>query len=139
MNELIVALLTWISAQTGLAMPPPPTVAMLSKEEMSNLVYRRGWKASDDVPAAYDRDTGIVYLRNDWDARDLRSRARLLHELVHHVQVYNRIPYDCSEAREPEAYHLALKWLEEQGVADPHAVLNIDEFSIFVLSRCPEG
>ena len=138
MAELIVALLTWISAQTGLATPPPPSVAVLSKEQMSERAYNRKWQPTDDVPAAYDRDAGVIYLRDDWNPADLRSRARLVHELAHHVQMFHGLAYHCPASREPEAYGLALKWLEEQGAGDPHAVLGIDEFSIWILSRCPD-
>lgn len=140
MSELVLALLTWIVAETGLLMPPPPPVVLLPKEEISQIAYGRGWQPSDDVPGVYDRDAETVYLRNDdWNRTDLRSRARLLHELVHHVQTFNRIPYPCPASREPQAYHLAIKWLQQQGAADPYQVLDIDEFSIFVRSLCPEG
>lgn len=139
MNDLVMALLIWIAAETGLAMPPPPTVVVLSKEEISELAYGRGWEASDDVPAIYDRDGQAIYLRNDWNASELRSRARLLHELVHHTQTFNSVSARCPADREPLAYHLALKWLQQQGAADPYDALGIDEFSIWIRSLCPEG
>lgn len=138
MTELVTSLLIWITVQTGLAMPPAPPVVLLSKEDMSAQAYGRSWRPSDDVPAAYDRQAATVYLRDDWKAADLRSLARLLHELVHHVQTFNQVEYRCPAQREPEAYGLALKWLEEQGAADPYATLGIDEFSIWILSRCPD-
>jgi hypothetical protein len=138
-GELVTVLLIWISAQTGLAMPPPPQVEIVSKEEISELAYGRSWHPSDDVPALYDRDTRTIYLRNDWSPSDLRSRARLLHELVHHAQTSNDVPARCPADREPLAYHLALKWLEEQGAADAYKILDIDEFSIFIRSLCPDA
>lgn len=119
-------------------MPPAPPVLLLTKEQMSVVSFRRAWKPSDNVLAAYDRDSATVYLRNDWDLDELRSRAALLHELVHHVQLFNRIPYECPAAREPLAYGLTLKWLREQGAKDPYALLDTDEFTIMVRSMCPE-
>ncbi len=138
MDDLVLALLIWIAAETGLAQPPPPQIVMLPKEQISELVYRRKWNAIDNVLAVYDRDTGTVYLRNDWSLSDLSSRGRLLHELVHHTQRFNNVPTQCPEDREPLAYQLALKWLQEQGAADPYEVLGTDEFSILLRSTCRE-
>jgi len=70
------------------------------------------------------------------ESSELYSRATLLHELVHHVQVFNRVPLPCRRARERDAYRLTLKWLEQQGVADPYAFLDVDEFTITLLSVC---
>ena len=81
MSELILALLTWIAGETGLAMPPPPTVALVSEEKMNALIA--GNTHVSDFRALYRRDAAIVYLRDDWNAEDLASRASLLHELVH--------------------------------------------------------
>lgn len=136
MGELIVALLTWIAAATGLPMPPPPPVVMVSKEQMSVLAFGRAWRADDDVPAAYDYDVATVYLRDDWNSADLRGRATLVHELVHHVQQVNDVKYDCPAAREPLAYDMAIKWLREQGEQNPYAVLKTDAFTIAVRSMC---
>jgi hypothetical protein len=137
MSELILALLTWIVGETGLAMPPPPPVVMVSEEQMSELVS--GSTDVGDFRGLYSRDAGIVYLRDDWNPADLRNRASLLHELVHHVQVFNGVPARCPAERERQAYDLTLKWLREQGAVDPYAVLNIDEFTIIIRSMCPEG
>ncbi len=138
MAEIVTAMLTWIAAQTGFAQPPPPQIVILAKEQMSEVTYGRRWQAIDDVPAAYDRDIETIYLRNDWRLSDLRSRARLLHELVHHAQTCNNVPAQCPADREPLAYHLTLKWLEEQGAPDPYEALGTDEFSIFLRSQCRE-
>lgn len=134
MAELIVALLTWIAAETALVVPPPPHVVLLAEDEMTELAARH-----IDVMGFYDRDTATVFLRADWDPADLRSRATLLHELVHHVQDFNKIPSRCAAEQEVLAYELAVKWLRQQGVADPYKVLDIDEFTIMFFSTCPEG
>lgn len=138
MTELILAFLMWISAETGLAVPPAPPVVIVSQEEIARRAFGALAKEAG-ATALYDNESGTVYLREGWDARDLYSRATLLHELVHHVQVFNRVPAACPAAHERLAYRLTLVWLEQQGVEDPHAMLNIDEFTIAVLSMCPES
>lgn len=136
MRELLLALMTWIAGQTGLAMPPPPSVVLISEEEIAKIAA--GHEGAD-VRGLYDRDVAIIYLRNDWNPDDLRSRASLLHELVHHAQTFNKVPSRCPAEREVQAYRLTVQWLKEQGAADPYALLDIDEFTIHVLSMCPES
>jgi hypothetical protein len=87
--------------------------------------------------ALYVRDTATVYLPSDWNRETPYERAMLLHELVHHVQESNRVSSQCNAERERQAYDLTRKWLSEQGVADPYALLNIDELTITILSSCP--
>ena len=136
MSELVVALLLWIAGETGLAMPPPPPVELLSKEQFSERAYGRSWRPGDDVWGLYDGDSGTVYLLEGWNAAELRSRSVLLHELVHHVQAFHRISYECSATREREAYDLTVKWLRGQGVADPYAVMDTDEYTLIAMSAC---
>lgn len=133
MNELILAFLAWIAVETGLVVPPPPPVVLVSGVTMLELTH-----GNSEVRGLYLRDTATIYLRNDWNAADLRSRASLLHELVHHMQFANKVPSRCPAERERLAYELTLKWLREQGVADPYAALNTDAFTIIFLSACPE-
>jgi hypothetical protein len=139
MDDLILALLTWIVVETRLLMPGPPAVVLASETQISQLVQADDLQASANVRALYDHDGATVYLRHDWDRADLRSRATLLHELVHHVQYFNSIPTQCPGSRERQAYQLTVKWLRDQGVADPYALLNIDEFTISVLSICVDS
>jgi Domain of unknown function (DUF6647) len=138
MRELVLAFLTWISAETGLTMPPPPLVVLLSSAQLTELAYGPDSPVCEDLWAAYDGSASVVYMRTDWNAAGLRARASLLHELVHHVQFFNKVPARCPAEREQLAYELTLRWLREQGAADPYAVLDIDEFTVFILSHCPE-
>lgn len=133
MGQLILALLAWITAETGLSVPAPPVVELISAESMQRLA-----KGNADVKAIYAHDTKTIQLRDDWQAADLRSRATLLHELVHHVQYSNDVPMSCPAEYERLAYNLTVKWLREQGVADPYEMLHVDEFTIIFLSLCHE-
>jgi hypothetical protein len=131
--ELVLALLAWISAETGLALAPPPTILFVNQAQMLRLAG-----GPTDVTGLYDRESVTVYLRDDWDAANLRSRATLLHELVHHVQDFNNVPARCRAEREQLAYKLTLEWLRQQGAPDPYAVLDTDEFSILIRSMCAD-
>jgi hypothetical protein len=137
MKELIVALLAWIIAETGLVMPPPPSVQKIAQAEMNRLSHVDG-STDDNVRALYYRPTQTVYLRTDWNHAELQSQAALLHELVHHVQARNRVAAPCPAALEKQAYALTIKWLQQQGVADPYAVLGTDPLTIAFRSACPQ-
>ena len=131
--ELVLVFLAWISAETGLAMPPPPGIQFVNQAQMLRLAGGR-----TDVGGLYDPEAVTVYLRDDWDAANLRNRATLLHELVHHVQDFNKVPARCRAERELLAYKLALDWLRQQGAPDPYAVLDVDEFTILIRSMCAD-
>lgn len=137
MKELILALLAWVIAETGLVMPPPPSVQTLSQAEMNRLSHVDG-STDDSVRALYYRPSETVYLRTDWNHSELQSQAALLHELVHHVQTRNRVPAPCPAALEKQAYALTIKWLRQQGAADPYAVLGTDPLTIAFRSACPQ-
>ncbi len=136
MSELIVALLTWIAAETGLVMPPAPSIEWVSKEQISEQAFGRGWRAHDDVRALYNGNAATVYLLKDWNGADLRNRSVLLHELVHHVQFFHHLPYECAARRERQAYDLTVKWLRSEGITDPYTVMDTDEYTIVAMSDC---
>ena len=136
MNQLVFGLLVWIAGETGLVVPPAPAIELLTQTQLSDLAYGDKGKAGDGVQALYHRDKGVVYLRSDWRENNPHCVAALLHELVHHVQAFNGVRFDCAAAAERQAYDLSIKWLRDQKLADPHAVLGIDKFTIAALSLC---
>ena len=136
MNQLIAGLLVWIAAETGLIAPPAPAIEMRTQTQLSDLAYGDKENVGDDVQALYHREKGVVYLRSDWRENNPHCVAALLHELVHHVQAFNGVRFRCAAAAERQAYDLSIKWLRDQKLADPYAVLGIDKFTIAALSVC---
>lgn len=137
MKDLAASLLIWIALQLGGEPPPAPEIRLCPE---TALVERY----SGGIPPAhppfvcglYDSRSRIVYLPDTWRADSLLDRSALLHELVHHVQVVRAMPYPCPAARERLAYELQARWLKENGVADPYALLKVDEFTITIRSLC---
>jgi hypothetical protein len=139
-KALIVTLLTWISSQIGCEPPSVPEIRLVPHDQLVTMAYGSPPPAGGaSVTALYDRRSKTVYLEDSWRVDSLPNRATLVHELVHHVQELAAIPYPCLAARERLAYQLQAKWLKEQGIADPYAFLQIDEFTIAVLSLCLES
>ena len=134
MNLLVLSYLTWIGVQTGLAVPASPSIEFVSQEDMQ----QRSKRPFSTVVALYDRPTSTIYLPNGWKPEALYDRAMLLHELVHHVQEFNKLPSPCSAQRERQAYDLTRQWLGERGVDDPYGFLKVDELTVTILSSCPD-
>jgi len=66
------------------------------------------------VQAAYV--PGMVLVdNNSWDADEATQISLLVHELVHHTQLFAKRSWACGDAREGQAYTLQNQWLEEQG------------------------
>jgi hypothetical protein len=138
MKELIITLLAWISIEVGVAPPVPPHIESVSQQQLMEMAYGPDAPSDASVTALYCSSSRTIYLNTAWQADSLRDRGTLLHELVHHVQEARNLPSPCLSAREAAAYHLQIKWLRQNGVSDPYAFLNIDEFTIAVLSMCPQ-
>jgi len=85
----------------------------------------------------YSRETHIVYLRDTWNPDNLFDRSLLVHELVHHLQMLNKLRMACPEEYEAQAYQLQIEWLREQGIQDPYKLLGLTELAIDSLSQCP--
>ena len=74
----------------------------------------------------YEQPTTTVYLSRPFALNRLFAKSVLLHELVHHLQEFNAIEFECWPAPEPQAYEL-----QEQPVG-------VDRFSVYAFSICPK-
>lgn len=142
MEPLVVALMSWIAAASGLPMAEDlPETRRISAQRMAALAapardqdgYDRA--VASGYLALYHADSATVLLRRDWDRDDLRDRSILLHELVHHMQAASGRSYPCAGAREHEAYTLQGEWLEERG-ADLFELLGINGLFLYAVTRC---
>ena len=137
MEKLLNAFIAWIVAATGMVAPPPPDVSFVSQAQLIEMLYGDSADAKGPkVKALYAQNIGRIYLSRDWNADDVLQRSQVLHELVHHVQKFNKVPAPCLNAYEKQAYELQIRWLHEQGVRNPYAALDINEFTILLLTRC---
>jgi len=136
--NVVVALITWIVVRTKWVAQEPPTACLVTENQLIEMAYGREGKSSDaNINALYEPEAHTVYLSEKWNVNDLRDRSFLLHELVHHLQALNNVKVACLAANERLAYALQLEWLREQGIQDPYKFLDIDEFTIAILSQCP--
>jgi hypothetical protein len=153
-NKLMLTLLAWTVAKTGLAAPEPQRIAFFPEYRMIRLFGAAAdpdQQLQADVPANrgasdahqlsrelafYVHATATIYLPDTWRPGGLRDQSLLLHELVHHVQRSNKVVPPCPAALERQAYELHATWLREHGVAEPYELIGTDEFTVLVLSAC---
>jgi hypothetical protein len=157
-HVLTLALLAWIAAKTGLAAPESPRIAFVPEYQMRGVFEAAAYpdrQPQADVPANqrvsdahqtsgilafYLHATATVYLPETWRPDALRNQSILLHELVHHVQVFNKVVPACHAALERQAYALQATWLREHGIADPYEFIGTDELTVALRSAClPPG
>ncbi len=138
LDHLVPTYIAWIVAQTGLSAPDQPPIHFATALEMA-VRYGSSENSGLELQALYNRTEGAVYLPRAWLPDDLRQKSALLHELVHHVQRSNDMHLPCVAAYERQAYDLQIKWLREQGVDDPYALIGINELGIYAASVCRDG
>jgi hypothetical protein len=134
---IVTDLIAWIVAKTGWTAQEPPSICFVSLGRLFKIYHGDGGALNEpQIGAIYSTETHKVYVLESWNANDLRDRSALLHELVHYLQQLNNVKAPCLAANEPQAYHLQLDWLREQGIQDPYTFLDIDEFTILLSSQC---
>ena len=138
LDSLVPSYIAWIVAQTGLSAPDHPPIHFATPAEMA-VRYGSPESSRLELQGLYHRTEGAIYLPRQWLPDDLRQKSALLHELVHHVQRSNNLELPCMAAYERQAYDLQVKWLREQEVDDPYALIGINELGIYMLSVCRDG
>ena len=147
MNELMVAIALWLTANFGLpAVHSNPNVEFVT---YAKIVALRSREADEDKTQSvtlqpgqrealsiYNNDTKTIYLRDDWTGETPADLSILVHEMVHHIQNLAQMKYACVEEREKMAYHAQKKWLELFG-RDLESEFEIDGFTLLVITNCP--
>lgn len=137
--NIVVSLIAWIVARTEWVVKEPPTICFVTNTKLVEMAYGGEGKSNDpNINALYAPKSHIVYLSEKWNPNDLRDRSYLLHELIHHLQALNNVKAACLAANERPTYELQLEWLRGQGIQDPYKFLDIDEFTIVLISQCPD-
>ncbi|MEJ0062049.1 MAG: DUF6647 family protein [Alphaproteobacteria bacterium] len=111
-RAMVQDLQKWVERETGYHMPNQP--AVVASQEKFQLVMNMKGVHYADARAMYI--PGMVILDNEtWEQDDPIQVSLLVHELVHHAQLFSKRKYPCDDAREYEAYTIQNKWLEEKG------------------------
>jgi hypothetical protein len=129
--RFVAPLMAWVENATGTKAPALPRVLA----SMRHLKFAMGLEGVRQARSMAAYVPGQVVLNNlIWDEESVRSVSYLVHELVHHAQMFSNKRYPCPEAKEYEAYTLQNQWLAEQG-EDPIVTVGF----IKQMATCPTG
>ena len=137
MDALLIAIVTWLSANFGL--PPDynlPNIAYLPGDEISEIRYS-GVAAEKrrEVVALYDDSTETILLTDDWAGQSPAELSVIVHEMVHHLQNRAGLRFECETAREELAYAAQGAWLELFG-RDLESEFGLDPMTLKLATRC---
>ena len=135
---IVTGLIAWIVTKTKWVAQQPPSICSVSHRQLLKIYDGDGSAPNDLQIHAVYRSEIIPLTWSQFDPTHLHDRAALLHELVHHLQQLNNVKAPCLAANEPQAYHLEIEWVREQGIEAPYKFLDIDEFTISLLSQCQD-
>jgi hypothetical protein len=150
---LIEAISVWLSSGFGLPVTsPPPSFRFVSPEAMLEFRYRDvasyqrvdvmiGRSATDiseaaGILAVYDDESRTIYLREDWRGDTAAVLSIVVHEMVHHLQNVAGHRFECTEAREKQAFTAQEQWLALFG-KDLTTEFGLDPFTLLVRTTCP--
>ena len=123
---LAQAELNWIAEKKGWKKASLPTIKTAPERTLAIMLFGTPEGFEGIFPKAlYDRALHVLYLSDRLTLDAVLDRSILLHELVHHLQVFNDIEFECREEAEAQAYELQVQWLSENGVKDPYALMGI--------------
>jgi len=152
MQALMMAIVTWLSVNFGLAGTVDlPRVQRVSPERMvevrlrahgageamrSTAAWRREAVAGAvDLEALYDDASRTIFLREDWTGTTPAEVSVLVHEMVHHLQNVGGLRYECAEARERLAYLAQGRWLAVSG-RSLSKEFKLDPATLLVRTKC---
>ena len=128
----------WLAVKTGWEARAAPALQFVEPAQLAKMYFGNDVAADRICPTAlYSIARHTVYLSTAWNQDNLHDRSVLLHELVHHLQVLDKVKVDCPALYDRQAFHWQAVWLRAQGIRDPYAFLKLDEFMIYTMTSCP--
>lgn len=144
MEQLLLALMVWASAQTGLPVPEElPEIAIEKQCEIERLFYDNSERDCGESPisvqAIYDTRHSRMLLPESWSAKNLYDVSMLVHEIVHHLQTSAGVTpasVSCTgRDLEKPAYDAQIAWLEAAGL-DAFETMGINRLAYRLLTMC---
>jgi hypothetical protein len=93
MKTLMVALMIWISAQTGYQVnTPPPQIVFTTPKRVAE-VCAQGALTTRVSQACYKLHEHTIYMRDDFNVENVEAMGVMVHELTHVLQLANGHKY----------------------------------------------
>jgi len=137
-QEMVARFVDWIISKTGWVEKGLPTITFASPAQLNKRYFGKPRGSNGvTVRALYAKQTHTIYLSDAWNPNNLRDQSYLVHELVHHLQILNKVEVGCDSAYNIRAYQLQFDWLDEHGVRDPQKFLGIGDIVLITSTQCP--
>jgi hypothetical protein len=106
----------WVERETGTHIPVQPDV--IASRSLFDHLLNTSHIHHDGIPQSGYVPGTVVMDNRMWDPEDPTQLSLLVHELVHHAQLFMKGKvWACAEEKEVQAYTLQNKWLEEHNYA----------------------
>ena len=138
MEMLVAALMTWISATTGLPSTDSlPRIEFANAQQIWNVSHAPGtpFEALTVPVAVYVPGTRTIHLGHDFELQRAADLSVLVHEVVHHMQEMAGLTYGCRGDMEMVAYEAQKAFLESMKV-DFFDVMPITPIGFKLLTLC---
>ena len=119
MREIVLALLFWISGQTGYEVNiDPPRLVFLSPSQVVETCIDEGTLIPYAAEACYKLHKHAIYLRDDFSIFQPERAGTLVHELTHVLQLSNGLDYNLQtmDALEYEADRMERTYEASRGI-----------------------
>lgn len=124
----VAPLMAWVEAKTNVHVPQLPVVTV-SRQQMIAMIGNPNRQSA--LARALYVPGQVVVDDSFWDPTDIQAISFVVHELVHHAQLYRGIAYACNNTKEWEAYRLQNVYLAEHGLPPV-----VDDAWIARMARC---
>lgn len=152
MQALLIAIVTWLSANYGLPsnydlptiqFAEPMEIAFVrygafSPEQRSKVAAAQSAlpaEARGSVVSVYRDNDRTIMLPQGWRGVTPAEQSIVVHEMVHHLQNVGQLHFICPQEREAMAYQAQEKWLQQFGKSLA-SEFKLDAFTVMVNSHC---
>ena len=153
MTTLISIMMVWISINTGFVVPDAPSIGYLSPFEIKRYAYGcdenpipignedicdNNVEVAGTPKALYDHTKSTILVASGFTSDTILNQSILLHELIHHLQFFNKYneEVECNGKLEQQAYTLQNKWLLEKYHTNVWDVVGIGRLLYHIITSC---
>ena len=122
MGPLMVALLTWIAAHSGYAVPETrPDVVAMAQADFEHYLCEQMEQCDSPMPhveilALFDFSSRTIYIRQGFNPQDLEHQSTMVRQLVHFLQAQAGRSWNCRGVLVQEARQIESHWRVAHGL-----------------------
>ena len=136
MEALMSVIMLWLSLTFDLPVASEyPHVRFVEPPQITALHSGVLAAREHTIIGIYDSRSRTIFLRDDWDSRNVADVSVLVHELVHYLEDRVSLRHECAGGREALAYDAQQRWLKTFG-KDLQSTFGLDAFTLKLRTAC---